>query len=199
MLNVLNEIPMNNQKGLTLTELIIAVFAIGILASIGIPAYQDYISNTNTTIQGTEQSTDTSISEPAETLPTVAKPSSGIYAQNLNGQQAIAPLEIRTDSGSDYYVKVVDTANNNDTLTIYIHGGETVEVEVPLGSYEIRYASGNNWYGDELKFGSETSYNKADEIFTFSDTGYQVSGYTITLYQVVDGNLQTRSIDESQF
>ena len=82
MLNVLNEIPMNNQKGLTLTELIIAVFAIGILASIGIPAYQDYISNTNTTIQGTEQNTDTSISEPAETLPTVAKPSSGIYAWN---------------------------------------------------------------------------------------------------------------------
>ena len=190
---------MNNQKGLTLTELIIAVFAIGILASIGIPAYQDYISNTNTTIQGKEQNTNISMSEPAETLPTVAKPSSGIYTQNLNGQQAIAPLAIRTDSGSDYYVKVVNADNDNDTLAIYIHGGETVEVEVPLGSYEIRYASGNNWYGDELKFGSKTSYNKADEIFTFSDTGYQVSGYTITLYQVVDGNLQTRSIDESQF
>lgn len=44
---------MNNQKGLTLTELIIAVFAIGILASIGIPAYQDYIATKDTTIQGT--------------------------------------------------------------------------------------------------------------------------------------------------
>lgn len=199
MSNVPNEIPMNNQKGLTLTELIIAVFAIGILASIGIPAYQDYISNTDTTIQRTEQNTNIAMSEPAETLPTVAKPSSGIYTQNLNGQQAIAPLAIRTDSGSDYYVKVVNADNDNDTLAIYIHGGETVEVEVPLGSYEIRYASGNNWYGDELKFGPETSYNKADEIFTFSDTGYQVSGYTITLYQVADGNLQTKSINESQF
>ncbi|WP_446739809.1 hypothetical protein [Psychrobacter sp. A3] len=184
---------------MTLTELIIAVFAIGILASIGIPAYQDYISNRDTTIQGTEQNTNISMSEPAETLPTVAKPSSGIYAQNLNGQQAIAPLEIRTDSGSDYYVKVVNAANDNDTLAIYIHGGETVEVEVPLGSYEIRYASGNDWYGDKGLFGIETSYNKADELFTFSDTGYQISGYTITLYQVANGNLQTKSIDESQF
>ncbi len=137
--------------------------------------------------------------KPVEALPTVAKPLSGIYDQNLNGQQAVAPLEIRTDSGSDYYVKVVNATNDNDTLAIYIHGGETVEVEVPLGSYEIRYASGNDWYGDKGLFGIKTSYNKADELFTFSDTGYQISGYTITLYQVANGNLQTKSIDESQF
>lgn len=190
---------MNSQKGLTLTELIIAVFAIGILASIGIPAYQDYISNTDTTVQATEKNTNISMSEPVETLPTVAKPSSGVYAQNLNGQQAIAPLEIRTDSGSDYYVKVVSTTSNVDTLTMFIRGGEVIEVEVPLDSYEIRYASGNDWYGDKELFGSETSFNKADEVFTFSNTGYQVTGYTITLYQVVDGNLATKSIDKNQF
>lgn len=137
--------------------------------------------------------------KPAEALPTVKKPPSGIYDQDLNGQQAIAPLEIRTDSGSDYYVKVVNATNDKDTLAIYIHGGETVEVEVPLGSYEIRYASGENWYGDKGLFGIETSYNKADELFTFSDTGYQISGYTVTLYQVANGNLQTKSIDEDQF
>lgn len=137
--------------------------------------------------------------KPAEALPTVKKPPSGIYNQNFNGQQAIAPLEIKTNSGSDYYVKVVNATNNENTLAIYIHGGETVEVEVPLGSYEIKYASGENWYGDKELFGIETSYNKADELFTFSDTGYQISGYTIILYQVANGNLQTKSISKDQF
>ena len=153
----------------------------------------------------TENSDDISLEAPTreveaiKPMPTVAKPSSGLYTQNFNGQQAIAPLEIRTESGSDYYVKVVNAANDNDTLAIYIHGGETVEVEVPLGNYEIRYASGNNWYGDQELFGSDTAFNKADELFNFVDTGYQVSGYTITLYQVIDGNLQTKTIDKNQF
>lgn len=190
---------MDNQQGLTLTELLLTIIAIGVLASIGIPAYQDYIADKDATMQVSEQNTIISMPEQVETMPPVPKPSSGLYAQNLDGRQAIAPLEIRTDSGSDYYVKVVDVVHNIDALTIYIHGGETVEVKVPLGSYEIKYASGNTWYGGKTLFGSETSYNKADEFFAFTDNGSQITGYTITLYQVVDGNLQTISIDESQF
>lgn len=127
------------------------------------------------------------------------RPQSGVYAENLEGKKAIAPLEIESQAGADYYVKVVNTANNVDTLAIYIRGGETIEVDVPLGNYEIRYASGNTWYGVDSMFGSETSFNKANELFPFVQTDYQISGYTITLYQVVDGNLQTISIDESEF
>lgn len=85
-----------------------------------------------TTLQ-IEQETSALEVNPVKPMPTIPRPSSGLYTENLNGQQAIAPLEIRTDSGSDYYVKVVNAANDNDTLAIYIHGGETVEVEVPLG------------------------------------------------------------------
>ena len=90
-------------------------------------------------------------------------------------------------------------ATDRETLTIYIRGGDTVEVDVPLGSYEIRYAAGDTWYGEDELFGPETSYNKADDLFTFSDTGYQISGYTITLYQVVNGNLETIPLDKDRF
>ena len=132
-------------------------------------------------------------------MPTVVRPPSGLYAQNLNGQQALAPLEIKTDPGVDYYVKVIDVVSDIEAITIYIRGGDTVEVEVPLSSYIIKYASGTEWYGDKELFGSETSYNKADDFFAFTDNGNQISGYTITLYQVIDGNLQTISIDKNQF
>lgn len=182
------------------TPALALVLAVGCQQASDIPSDSDIASSYNT-----ENSDNTSIAvpsrevDPIKPMPTVAKPSSGLYTQNLDGQQAIAPLEIRTESGSDYYVKVVNAANDNDTLAIYIHGGETVEVEVPLGNYEIRYASGTNWYGDQELFGSDTAFNKADELFNFVDTGYQISGYTITLYQVIDGNLQTKTIDKNQF
>lgn len=190
---------MNYQKGLTLTEILLTIIAIGVLASIGIPAYQDYIADTDAKIQLVDQNPILSVPQPVKYMPTVAKPPSGLYAQNLNGQQALAPLEIKTDPGVDYYVKVIDVVSDIEAITIYIRGGDTVEVEVPLSSYIIKYASGTEWYGDKELFGSETSYNKADDFFAFTDNGNQISGYTITLYQVIDGNLQTISIDKNQF
>ena len=155
----------------------------------------------DTNVQNTMQEVPEQELEQVKPLPSVPRPPSGIYSANFNGEQSVAPLEIRTQSGSDYYVKVVDSYNESNTLAIYIRGGETVEVEVPLGNYEIRYASATSdtWYGDKELFGPNTSYNKADEVFSFSNNGYQVSGYSITLYQVANGNLETKSIDESQF
>lgn len=160
----------------------------------------DYQADTpDIAVQQFESELPTLVAEPIKSMPSVPRPLSGTYNENFDEQQAIAPLEIRTDAGADYYVKVVNTANDIDTLTIYIRGGETIEVEVPLGNYEIRYASGDNWYGDEELFGADTSFNKADELFDFVETNYQISGYTITLYQVVDGNLETKSINKDQF
>ena len=134
-----------------------------------------------------------------EFLPPVPRPISGLYSQDLNQQQAIAPLEIQSQTGSDYFVKVTSQVTGEDISTIYLRGGENASITVPLGTYEIKYAAGETWYGEEELFGKNTMYSKADELFTFSDTGYQITGYTITLYQVVNGNLQTVGIDPSEF
>lgn len=134
-----------------------------------------------------------------EFLPSVPRPISGLYSQDLNQQQAIAPLEIQSQTGSDYFVKVTSQVTGEDISTIYLRGGENASITVPLGTYEIKYAAGETWYGEEELFGKNTMYSKADELFTFSDTGYQITGYTITLYQVVNGNLQTVGIDPSEF
>ena len=61
------------------------------------------------------------------------RPSSGVYDEKFGEQEAIAPLEIKTEAGSDYYVKLESVANRGHTMTMYIHGGDTVSVKVPLG------------------------------------------------------------------
>lgn len=75
----------------------------------------------------------------------------------------------------------------------------SASVDVPLGDYEFRYAGGSEWYGFEHLFGPDTSYNKAESSFEFRDTGYEVTGYTVTLYKVPHGNLRMTHINAQDF
>ncbi len=74
-----------------------------------------------------------------------------------------------------------------------------MEFDVPLGSYELKYATGKTWYGLDYLFGPNTSYYKADDVFRFSKTGDGVSGWTVELFQQVGGNLETKKISEDDF
>lgn len=119
--------------------------------------------------------------------------------KNYFYSERIAPLNIKTSYGANYLVKLKGAYTKEPIMTIFIIGGNEITINVPLGSFEITYASGNKWYGYDNLFGKETSYSKADEIFNFRDTGYKISGYTITLYRVSNGNLNTQNINPSQF
>jgi hypothetical protein len=110
------------------------------------------------------------------------------------------PLNIKTSSdGYHYYVKVVDKVTNNELSSYFIRGGESLNIKVPLGTYEIRYATGKQWYGVSALFGPETTYSKADSKFTFSFDGYQYNGYTVELIKRQGGNLRTSAIHPSQW
>lgn len=143
-----------------------------------------------------EQLNDTSntiFSQPAQTPPYSGK------TRIFSLSDPIAPLQIKTSSGINYLVKLDDYYGGENIMDIFIQGGDTVEVEVPLGSYEIKYAIGETWYGYLHYFGPDTIYSKADKVFKFEKNGYQVSGYTITLKNIVGGNLHTSRINSAQF
>ena len=86
---------------------------------------------------------------------------------------------------------------------VYVKGGTTVEVEVPFGTYTMRYATGTIWYGYEYLFGPDTFYAQADETFVFERErtvdGWSISGFTVTLYPVTGGNLSTTRMRASEF
>ncbi len=135
---------------------------------------------------------------PEPSLVSVPLPNNG-EVQMFTDQSRVAPLRIETSGDSYYLVKLVQAYTNNAVMTVFVHGGQSVELQVPLGDYEVKYASGQNWYGYEHLFGEKTSYNKADTTFNFQNNGYQISGYTIVLYQVANGNLHTSKISPSEF
>ena len=118
----------------------------------------------------------------------------------FTNRERVAPLKISTSSGANYLVKLVSIASQKPIMTIFLRGGSNVTTEVPLGSYTIKYASGaGQWFGYDLLFGQETQYSKADTAFNFENTGYQITGYTLSLYRVSNGNLSTTTIKPSDF
>ena len=140
----------------------------------------------------------TEASPPVPSYPEQPLPNDG-EVKNLTDQDRIAPFEIKAAAGSNYLVKLADAASNAAVMTIFVRGGSTIRVDVPLGIYELKYAAGEQWFGYEQLFGPKTGYSKADTTLNFKRTGNQVSGYSVTLYAVPGGNLSTQRIDADEF
>lgn len=110
-----------------------------------------------------------------------------------------APLEIKASGGNSHYIKLESTSDQKQYVTFFVRAGSTVEVDVPFGSYYLKYASGDTWYGVSNLFGLKTTYTKSDDIFDFYlEDGY-ANGYTVTLYPVTNGNMHTEEISASEF
>ena len=61
-----------------------------------------------------------------------------------------------------------------------------MEIDLPLGTYEMLCATGQVWYGRALLFGEDTIYTKSDELLDFYADGDIVYGWTITLDTYTD-------------
>lgn len=106
-------------------------------------------------------------------------------------------------SDFDACIKLESLKDPNKYLLFYVRAGETFTVYVPDGSYVVKYTTGDYWFGLDSMFGRDASFTQADDVFTFETTtsgGYiYYDSITITLYTVVDGNLQTEDISADEF
>jgi len=109
----------------------------------------------------------------------------------------MAPLKIVPVSDSPNYY--VDRTSHALMLFFFIRSGEVLSTDVPVGQYELRYASGETWYGEEYRFGPDTGYRKADAQLDFEQEGNKVTGYTIELIKQIAGNLKEIEIKPSEF
>jgi hypothetical protein len=121
------------------------------------------------------------------------------WIQKLTRKASIAPFRIQTMGPEHFFIKLSDATSGKDVLRIFIRGGLPLEIEVPLGRYVLKYATGEQWYGYSHLFGKSTIYSKADEIFSFERRSESIRGYTLTLYPVSHGNLETTQISAEEF
>ncbi len=138
--------------------------------------------------------------------PVVVQPSYPEYALPENSwsqiyttERQVARFKVSAPEGTHYWVKLVDATTSAPAIAMFVRGGTTAEVKVPVGTYVIKYASGKNWYGTTYLFGPDTGYGKADQTMRFWIEGNIVHGHSMTLYKVLNGNLRTQSISASEF
>lgn len=187
------------------------VAVLGIIVAITISLYAEYRKENQTIATDESNKTNTSTADAidanlpltpesefvAEIIPPEPLPLTG--DTDTPDLQGVAPLEIKVSQGNNYLVKVEDAYNHAPLASFFIRSGETLNTKVPLGNYIIKYAYGEQWYGLEKLFGSQTGYAKAEDILNFSFTGDGYSGHTIELILQANGNLETSHIAPNEF
>ncbi len=130
-------------------------------------------------------------------------PISGVYSAKVPGykqwKKDLPPLKVATNPGSNYFLKLTDWQTGRTALTVFVRGGEEVEVGVPPGSYRITLASGAVWYGEDIRFGPDTEYSVIDKPSDFTVEGTQLLGHELRLMNIKNGNLRRRPITANQF
>lgn len=132
------------------------------------------------------------------TIP-IKTPPTGIY-QLYTADQFVAPFQIINHKDNKIYLlKFTNIENETTAFTIFLNKNENLDIKVPLGIYEISYASGDTWYGDIELFGTSTNYQKYDETYNFyiNSQGYQ--GYYIDMEPQINGNLKSSYINKDEF
>jgi hypothetical protein len=115
------------------------------------------------------------------------------------GGMAIAPFSVRTSAGASYFIKLVRPIDNREQIALFVVGGRHFSTKVPTGTYELRYAVGQDWIDEQEYFGPKTAFYKADRLLMFSVEGDRVVGTEVELVLQRGGNLRTSTIGKDKF
>lgn len=191
-----NNKPMVEDSEFTLGDFFSLVIRLGLIA--GFVIWLVNVANKSPSPSSEQKTISSRQQEPPFNQPALNPPLSGTIQKHVSSP-GVAPLEIKTSVGSNYLVKLENATTGTKIIDVFIRGGSTIELMVPLGTYRLKYAAGQTWYGYEHYFGPSTGYSKADSNFRFYNDGNRVSGYTVTLYQVSNGNLKTSYLAPEEF
>lgn len=98
-----------------------------------------------------------------------------------------------------YYIKLESVSNGSTVQTVFMHPGKSITVRVPIGRYRLKYACGSTWYGYKDTFGPFGGYSTSDDLMEFSADEYSEYGMEVTLYPVINGNMETEDINYEDF
>lgn len=100
---------------------------------------------------------------------------------NRSGLAATLPLQVKTNSGSDFLLLLRETSSGEAVLAAYIRGGEFFRVLTPPGRYDLLLVSGTEWQGEVAQFGPDSLRLVLYPPLTFGATVNRKNGYLIDL------------------
>ena len=83
--------------------------------------------------------------------------------------RGIAPLTIKArNEGRHFFVKLIELPEKKEVLSLFLHSGDQMKINLPMGTYELKYAAGETWYGPVWLFGNETMFSRIETELVFA-------------------------------
>lgn len=128
--------------------------------------------------------------------PMQLRPSTGWVSEPSS--PGVAPLQVHCENDKNYLIKLI-TTTGQEAGRLFCQPGDTLDVEVPIGRYTLRYAYGSVWYGPQYLFGPSTQYVALDTVLDFRINGDEATGHELTLTKQKNGNLRDQRLRPDQF
>lgn len=118
-----------------------------------------------------------------------------------SGLPAVFPLQVKTLGPQDYYVTLTNVDSDETVLAAYIEGGRFFRVLVPPGTFEVRFAYGNVWQGEEALFGPEgkTAFFDMPDPLTFGVRNFNTKGGHLVDLRDISPGQEARVVPEALF
>ncbi len=127
----------------------------------------------------------------------VSYPATGTLYTNpsyLNGTGII-----RIVSGANMkqpmYLKVYNSSSDELVATAWVNLNTQTDIYLPLGTYDVKYASGSDWYGETDMFGADGTYREIDETTVLDTAG----GGIIWTIGTSGGNTSDSNVPRNDF
>lgn len=127
-------------------------------------------------------------------------PSTGEVYRN-SGYAKKLSVTIKTPASDERptYLKIY-ASDGTLVSTVFIKGGSSTKIKLPVGSYTFKQAYGDKWFGEEEMFGETGIYQTL--LFGTADNTWKLSSgytYTLTLRSSTDGNVGSKNQGYSDF
>lgn len=114
------------------------------------------------------------------------------------------PAETSLKNSNSYFIKVVDWKSNQTIATAFVRSGEKAILNLPPGTYKLRYATGEKWYGEQYYFGSKTQYGEMTNAVTLLPLQFKFNndgnGWDLGLYRCNSlSNVSTKELNSKDF
>ena len=129
--------------------------------------------------------------------------------------KCVCPLSVSVRGDKNYYVYLKyisapggilfverEAAPGNGSgsdISFLISAGSSAELLVPIGRYKLYYAVGDDWFGEDDKFGSNTRYSCSDDLLDFYADSEYYQGHSLELWLQANGNFDSYEIDKDSF
>lgn len=77
-------------------------------------------------------------------------------------------LTLEATKEQDALFKVVSTTDESKFILIYVQAGNTAEARLKDGTYYVKYTTGDNWYGEDSKFGADAPFYKSTTTYSYT-------------------------------